>query len=122
MQNSVNKRVKQYEDFLAIYIAKGVESLEGIGHRFVGEFWLKTNKPSIQSADLDPYALKEAYLKACDHFGVERPDSGRFVEDSEAKLDAPFWETGVNPVTMTKIHETNDYIEDADVVDYNYTF
>lgn len=47
----------------------------------------------------------------------------KFVPDSEAKLDAPFWETGVNPVTMTKIHDTYDWVEDDNkTVDYNYQF
>ena len=122
-ENTVNNRVKQYERYLATYIAEGPEALEGIGYRFEGEFWTGTNAPSIESADLDAYALKEAYLKACDFFGVERPKTERFVEESEANLDAPFWETGVNPVTMTKVENYSAVLEPEDTfVDYNYTF
>lgn len=47
----------------------------------------------------------------------------KFVQDSEAVTNAPFWETGVNPVTMTKIHDTYDWTEDEkNTVDYNYQF
>ena len=47
----------------------------------------------------------------------------KFVPESEAKIDAPFWETGVNPVTMTKIHDTYDWVEDENkTVNYNYQF
>ena len=121
-ENTVNNRVKQYEGFLATYIANGPEAVSEVGFRFTGDQW-KLGKAQMINADLDPYAMKEAYLKACDFFGIERPDSGRFVEESEAKLDAPFWETGVNPVTMTKIHDTYDWTEDEkNTVDYNYQF
>ena len=123
-ENTVNNRVKEYEGYLASYIANGSkETLEEVAHRFTGDYWLKVNVPSIESANLDPYALKEAYLKACDFFGVERPDSGRFVEESESNLDAPFWETGVNPMTMTKVENYSAVLEPEDTfVDYNYTF
>ena len=123
-ENTVNNRVKEYEGYLASYIANGSkETLEEVAHRFTGDYWLKVNIPSIESANLDPYALKEAYLKACDFFGVERPTGGRFVEESEAVLDKPFWETGVNPVTMTKVHDTYDWTEDVNnSVDYGYKY
>lgn len=123
-ENTVNNRVKEYEGYLASYIANGSkETLEEVAHRFTGDYWLKVNVPSIESANLDPYALKEAYLKACDFFGVERPKTERFVEESEANLDAPFWETGVNPVTMTKVEcYASAEIPDDTFVEYDYTF
>ena len=122
-ENTINNRVKQYEGYLANYIANGKEAVEEIKHRFEGDYWLKVNRPSIESADLDPCALKEAYLKACDFFGIERPKTQRFADETDAKLDAPFWETGVNPVTMTKVENYSAVLEPEDTfVDYNYTF
>ena len=123
-QSKVNDRVKEYEGYLASYIGNSTkESLEEVKHRFEGDFWINVNIPSIVDANLDPYALKEAYLKACDFHGVERPNGGRFVEETEAKLYAPFWETGVNPLTMTKVHDTYDWVEDEkNTVDYSYEF
>ena len=47
----------------------------------------------------------------------------KFVKDTEAKTDKPFWETGVNPVTMTKIHDTYDWVDDIEnSVDYKYEY
>lgn len=112
-----------YEGYLNTYQSTSNEDLKAIERYFVGEYWAKINRPSIESAGLDPFLLKEAYLKTLDRRGMARPDSGRFVEESEAVLDAPFWETGMNPVTMTKIHETYDWVEDGNKsVDYGYKY
>lgn len=47
----------------------------------------------------------------------------KFVPESEAVTDKPFWESGVNPVTMTKVESYSAVIEPEDTfVDYNYTF
>lgn len=122
-ENTVNNRVKQYEGYLASYIANGSkESLEEVAHRFTGDYWLKVNIPSIESANLDPYALKEAYLKACDFFGVERP-SVNSLQETEVTDRKDFWNTELNPVTMTKV-ESYAFAEIADdtFIDYDYAF
>ena len=122
-QNKVNSRVKEYEGYLASYIAQGAECLEGLDYRFSGDYWLNVNRPSIESANLDPYALKEAYLKACDFYGVERPATNQSVEESSARVDEPFWETGVNPITGHKEEALcNVVVPEETVTDYNYQF
>lgn len=119
---TLNKGRQEYEFYLAQYISGGKGVVSSVRNRFTGDQW-KLGKQSMISADLDPYAMKEAYLKACDFFGIERPKTERFVEESEAKLDAPFWETGVNPMTMTKVENYSAFLEPEDTfVDYNYTF
>lgn len=107
-----------YEGYLKSYESTNDESLISIMYRFTGDFWKNTNRPSIESAGLDPFLLKEAYLKTLDRRGIERPNANRFVEETEAITDQPFWESGANPVTMTRIHEMP--VEDAMVYDYEY--
>ena len=120
-ENTVNNRVKEYEGYLATYISKGAEAVEEVKYRFEGDQW-KLGKAQMLNAGLDPFALKEAFLKACDFFGIERP-LGYLVEESETNLDAPFWETGVNPVTMTKVEcYASAEIPDDTFVEYDYTF
>lgn len=122
-ENTVNDRVKQYEGYLASYIANSSkESLEEVGHRFTGDYWLKINIARMESANIDPYALKEAYLKACDFFGAKRPSVNN-LQETEVTDRKDFWNTELNPVTMTKV-ESYAFAEIADdtLIDYDYTF
>lgn len=116
-----NSRI-EFEGHLNAYKNCTNEELMALRPRFTGDQW-KLNKASLQRANLCPFALKEAFLKALDYRGINRPDCGRFVEESEAYTEAAFWKTPANPVTMTKIHDNYDWIEDEkNTVNYNYQF
>ena len=118
----MNNSRTQFESHLEGYKKLSNDELIALKPRFSGDEW-KLNKASLQRADLCPFALKEAFLKALDLRFMKRPDCGRFVPESESFTGRAFWKSPVNPVTMTKIHETYDWVEDEkNTVDYNYQF
>ena len=119
---TLNQSRIEFEEHLNSYKNCTNEELMALRPRFSGDQW-KLNKASLQRANLCPFALKEAFLKALDYRGIERPDCGRFVPESEAFTGDAFWKTPANPVTGTKIHDTYDWVEDENnTVDYNYQF
>lgn len=123
MKNSVltNSRI-EFEGHLKAYKKLSNDELIALKPRFTGDEW-KLNRASLERANLCPFALKEAFLKALDARFMKRPDCGRFVEDTEAFTGAAFWKSPVNPMTMTKIHDNYDWTEDTSKsVDYGYKY
>ena len=117
---TLNSRRQQYEGFLAQYIQQGKGVVASVKNQF-GKNWPEF-KAQLDACSLDPYAMKEAYLKACDFFGIERPSVNN-LQETEVTDRKDFWNTELNPVTMTKV-ESYAFAEIADdtLIDYDYTF
>lgn len=87
-----------FEKYLDAYVSLG-SGLQSMTHQFTGTAW-QVQKQQMLDSGKSPFVVKEAFLKACDRLGIQRPDQSRFVEETEAITDQEFWKTNVCPMTM----------------------